>query len=75
MPIGQLALKETRVLIVGIGGLGSPAAAYLVAAGVGTIGLVDGDIVELSNLHRQIIHTTDGEGTLKMNSGVRFLQS
>ena len=73
--IGQLALKKARVLIVGVGGLGSPAAAYLAAAGIGTIGLVDGDRVELSNLHRQIIHTADREGMEKVDSAEKFLHS
>ncbi|WP_430450238.1 HesA/MoeB/ThiF family protein [Rhodophyticola sp.] len=54
---GQHALKEARVLVVGAGGLGSPALLYLAAAGVGTIGVIDGDVVDLSNLQRQVIHT------------------
>ena len=58
---GQQKLKDSAVLIVGAGGLGSPVAMYLAAAGVGHIGLVDGDRVELSNLQRQVIH---GESTL-----------
>jgi len=62
---GQLRLMGSRVLIVGAGGLGSPAALYLAAAGVGTIGLADGDQVELSNLQRQIIHDSHGLGELK----------
>lgn len=57
-PEGQLALKRAKVLIVGLGGLGSPLAAYLAGAGVGTIGLVDDDAVALSNLPRQILYTT-----------------
>jgi molybdopterin-synthase adenylyltransferase len=65
---GQARLKAARVLIVGAGGLGSPLALYLAAAGVGTIGLVDDDRVELSNLQRQIAHTTASIGALKATS-------
>jgi molybdopterin/thiamine biosynthesis adenylyltransferase len=54
--VGQEKILRSKVLIIGAGGLGSPAALYLAAAGVGTIGLVDGDTVDLSNLQRQIIH-------------------
>ncbi len=57
-PEGQEAIMNGKVLIIGVGGLGSPAAFYLAAAGVGTIGLIDGDIVDLTNLQRQIIHAT-----------------
>jgi molybdopterin/thiamine biosynthesis adenylyltransferase len=63
--IGQARLKAARVLVVGAGGLGSPLLLYLAAAGVGTIGIVDGDRVELSNLQRQIAHSTDRIGTGK----------
>ena len=62
---GQLKLLNSKVLIVGAGGLGSPAALYLAAAGVGTIGIADGDEVDLSNLQRQIIHTTKDIGIPK----------
>ena len=62
---GQLKLKNAKVLIVGVGGLGSPVAVYLTAAGVGTLGLIDFDKVELSNLHRQVIHFTDDIGKSK----------
>jgi sulfur-carrier protein adenylyltransferase/sulfurtransferase len=65
---GQLKLLGSRVLLIGAGGLGSPAAYYLAAAGVGTLGLVDDDVVDASNLQRQIIHTTDRVGMLKGES-------
>jgi adenylyltransferase/sulfurtransferase len=65
---GQRALKQARVLLVGAGGLGSPAALYLAAAGVGTIGLVDFDTVDLSNLQRQILHGSSGIGGSKLDS-------
>ncbi|KAK7429976.1 hypothetical protein QQZ08_003598 [Neonectria magnoliae] len=70
----QLRLKAARVLIVGAGGLGCPAAAYLAGAGVGTLGLVDGDDVEVSNLHRQIAHATDRVGKGKVESAITYLQ-
>ena len=65
---GQKKIAQARVLIVGVGGLGAPAALYLAAAGIGTLGLVDGDLVDLSNLHRQVIHHTDDLGRSKVES-------
>ena len=67
---GQRKLKAAKVLLVGAGGLGSPAAMYLAAAGVGTIGLVDFDLVDISNLQRQIVHGTATLGTPKLESAV-----
>lgn len=66
---GQEAILAARVLVVGAGGLGSPAAMYLAAAGVGTLVLCDGDTVDLTNLQRQILHGADGVGRLKVESG------
>jgi adenylyltransferase/sulfurtransferase len=66
--IGQAKLRDARVLVVGAGGLGSPLILYLAAAGVGTIGIVDGDTVDLSNLQRQIAHTTGRLGDGKAAS-------
>jgi molybdopterin-synthase adenylyltransferase len=65
---GQKRIAESRILIIGAGGLGSPAALYLAAAGVGTIGIIDGDAVDLSNLHRQVIHATPDLGKPKVRS-------
>jgi adenylyltransferase/sulfurtransferase len=65
---GQQKLKAARVLCIGAGGLGSPLALYLAAAGVGTLGLVDFDVVDLTNLQRQIIHTVDDVGRPKLDS-------
>jgi molybdopterin/thiamine biosynthesis adenylyltransferase len=70
---GQRKLKQARVLIVGIGALGSPVAFYLAAAGVGTIGLADHDVVRLSNLQRQVVHTTAAVGALKVEEAARAL--
>jgi molybdopterin/thiamine biosynthesis adenylyltransferase/rhodanese-related sulfurtransferase len=65
---GQTKLLESKVLLLGAGGLGSPTALYLAAAGVGTLGIVDDDAVDLSNLQRQVIHTTDRIGVPKVDS-------
>jgi molybdopterin/thiamine biosynthesis adenylyltransferase len=70
---GQQALKAARVLVVGAGGLGSPAIAYLAASGVGTLGIADDDTVALSNLQRQVLHRTDGIGEAKAESAGRFV--
>ena len=66
---GQGKLLDAKVLLVGAGGLGSPAALYLAAAGVGTLGLVDADVVDLSNLQRQVLHSNDRVGIPKTESG------
>uniref|UniRef100_A0A8D8TEE2 Adenylyltransferase and sulfurtransferase MOCS3 homolog n=1 Tax=Cacopsylla melanoneura TaxID=428564 RepID=A0A8D8TEE2_9HEMI len=70
---GQEKLLNASVLIVGCGGIGSPAIQYLAACGVGTLGLVDYDTVELSNLHRQVIHTTDRIGMSKVDSARAYV--
>jgi len=70
-PAGQERLKNASILIVGAGGLGSPAALYLAAAGVGRLGVVDGDVVELSNLQRQVLHDTPSVGRPKTESACR----
>jgi molybdopterin/thiamine biosynthesis adenylyltransferase len=67
-PEGQATLLRSRVLLVGAGGLGSPAALYLAAAGVGTLGIVDFDLVDISNLQRQVLHSTDRVGLKKVVS-------
>ncbi|TWR80762.1 molybdopterin-synthase adenylyltransferase MoeB [Pseudomonas saxonica] len=72
---GQLKLKNSRVLIVGVGGLGSPVALYLAAAGVGELHLADFDCVDLTNLQRQIIHDTDSVGEHKVDSALRRLSA
>ncbi|RUS59887.1 HesA/MoeB/ThiF family protein [Pseudorhodobacter sp. E13] len=72
---GQKRLKQARVLVVGAGGLGSPALLYLAASGVGVIGVVDPDVVENSNLQRQIIHTDDRIGLAKAQSAVVAMQA
>lgn len=72
---GQAKLRASSVLIIGAGGLGAPVALYLAAAGVGRIGLVDDDSVELSNLQRQIVHVTDAVGALKVDSARTRLEA
>lgn len=71
---GQQKLLDSKVLIIGAGGLGAPAALYLAAAGVGTIGIVDADEVDLSNLQRQVIHTTADIGKAKVKSAQETMQ-
>lgn len=72
---GQLRLKRSKVLLIGAGGLGSPAAMYLAAAGVGRIGLVDFDLVDLTNLHRQVIHGTADVGRSKLDSAAESIHA
>ena len=72
---GQEKLLSSKVLVVGAGGLGSPASMYLAAAGVGTIGLIDGDNVDVSNLQRQIVHFTSDIGTPKVLSAAEKLKA
>lgn len=72
---GQARLSAARVLLVGAGGLGSPAALYLAAAGIGTVGLVDDDRVERSNLHRQVLHRDDRVGQSKVDSARATLEA
>ena len=71
---GQAALKRARVLVIGAGGLGAPALMYLAAAGVGTLGVVDDDVVSLSNLQRQIIHATPDVGRPKVETSSEEIQ-
>lgn len=72
---GQEKIRQGKVLIIGAGGLGAPIAMYLAAAGVGTIGIVDGDVVDLSNLQRQIIHTTPDIGKPKVVSAAETIKA
>ncbi|HXG26008.1 MAG TPA: molybdopterin-synthase adenylyltransferase MoeB [Candidatus Binatia bacterium] len=72
---GQAKLLESKVLLIGAGGLGAPAALYLAAAGVGTIGIVDFDVVEASNLQRQVIHNTERLGVKKVDSARQTIQA
>jgi sulfur-carrier protein adenylyltransferase/sulfurtransferase len=72
---GQLRLLESRVLLIGAGGLGSPSALYLAAAGIGTLGLIDDDVVDESNLQRQVIHSTDRVGVPKTASARQSIEA
>jgi molybdopterin/thiamine biosynthesis adenylyltransferase/rhodanese-related sulfurtransferase len=72
---GQRKLLRSKVLLIGAGGLGSPTALYLAAAGVGTMGLMDGDVVDVSNLQRQVLHTTASVGRPKVDSGAETIQA
>jgi len=72
---GQKRLLESRVLLLGAGGLGSPAALYLAAAGVGTIGIIDNDVVDVSNLQRQVLHGQDRVGMPKVESAERTIRN
>ena len=72
---GQVKLLESKVLMIGAGGLGSPAALYLAAAGVGTLGIVDFDVVEASNLQRQVIHSTERLGVKKVDSAKQSIEA
>jgi adenylyltransferase/sulfurtransferase len=71
---GQAALRRSRVLVIGAGGLGAPVLLYLAAAGVGTLGVVDDDVVALSNLQRQVIHATDDIGAPKVGSAAAMIR-
>jgi sulfur-carrier protein adenylyltransferase/sulfurtransferase len=72
---GQRKLLRSRVLLIGAGGLGSPTGFYLAAAGVGTLGVMDGDVVDITNLQRQILHTTADVGKSKVESATRTLRA
>src|SRR5437868_14113055 len=72
---GQLKLKQAKVLLIGAGGLGSPLGLYLAAAGVGKLGLVDFDVVDVTNLQRQILHSTQDVGRPKLQSAREHLSN
>ncbi|MFB6113755.1 MAG: ThiF family adenylyltransferase [Halodesulfurarchaeum sp.] len=72
-PEGQAELLDAEILVLGAGGLGAPIIQYLAAAGVGTLGIADDDVVELSNLQRQVIHGTDDVGRKKVDSAAEFV--
>lgn len=67
-------MRKSKVLLIGAGGLGCPSAAYIAGAGAGTVGLVDGDVVEVSNLHRQVAHSTERVGMFKVDSAITYLK-
>ena len=71
---GQLKLKQAKVLLVGAGGLGAPLALYLAAAGIGRIGMVDFDVVDFTNLQRQVIHGTKDVGRPKLDSAFESMR-
>src|SRR5215470_19832279 len=71
---GQAALKQARVLVIGAGGLGAPVLLYLAGAGVGTLGVIDDDVVALSNLQRQVIHATSDVGVQKVVSAAEAIK-
>ena len=72
---GQRKLLDARVLVVGAGGLGSPLLLYLASAGIGTLGVIDDDVVDLSNLQRQVLHTTDRVGMPKVESAIAAIKA
>jgi adenylyltransferase/sulfurtransferase len=75
LPSGQLKLRNSSVLIVGAGGLGAPAALYLGAGGIGRLGIVDHDEVDIGNLHRQVIHTEAKQGMPKALSAMKAIHA
>ncbi|KAH3672277.1 hypothetical protein WICMUC_004372 [Wickerhamomyces mucosus] len=70
---GQRKIKESKILVIGAGGLGCPALMYLVGAGIGEVGIVDDDVVDISNLHRQVLHSTERVGEFKAESAKKYL--
>ena len=72
---GQLKLLDSKILLIGAGGLGSPIALYLAAAGIGTLGIIDDDVIDVSNLQRQVIHTVDRVGTSKAESAQKAINA
>ena len=72
---GQKKIRTAKVLLVGVGGLGSPIATYLVGAGIGRIGIIDDDVVDITNLHRQVLYTEKEAGLPKVECAKRRLQA